>query len=176
MNNHNLAVEKTEKGFKVWTTDSTPDGTKDRVILDGSLIEDYGTITFSPKGTPFDAYQIKTGKTFLVLVDNISNKASEILKGKVPHIQLDIQANYGEHLGYVGEKPIAESSTGFKVAIKERLMTLDNDEAYTEYDGFWVENDLGRTVDEAFALVWASVEPKLKEYYELKKASPYATK
>lgn len=41
MNNHNLAVEQTEAGFKVWATDFTPEGAKERVILDGSLIEVY---------------------------------------------------------------------------------------------------------------------------------------
>lgn len=52
-------------------------------------------------------------------------KASEILNGDVPLIQRNIQANWGEWLGYVGHGPIAKTSDGFKVATGEAYSDED---------------------------------------------------
>jgi hypothetical protein len=66
--------------------------------------------------------------------------ATSLLEGTAKTIQAtqSIQANYGDHTGYLGINAIANNSEGFTVATSEDFY---EDENYTSYDGFKVEND-----------------------------------
>lgn len=50
--------------------------------------------------------------------------------------------------------PIANTSNGFKVATDERVDYIEEEDedpkAFTEYDGFYVENDTDMNDEEAF--------------------------
>ena len=78
--------------------------------------------------------------------------ATSLLEGTAKTIQSikPIQTNYGEHTGYLGTNAIANNSEGFTVATSE---DFHEDENYTSYDGFKVENDSSFSNSYVFAQI-----------------------
>ncbi len=102
-------------------------------------------------------------------------KASEILQGGVPLIIKNIQSNWGQWLGYVGHGPISITSDGFKVAVGEGYSGGDDDD-YTMYNGFWVENDSELNTEDCFVAVWETWKNAYFEAKKMEEEFPLATK
>ena len=84
--------------------------------------------------------------------------ASQLLEGKVKVIASvkAIQTNHGKHLmGYIGVSPISESGESFTVATELEFYENEN---YTEYDGFKVENDTKESHSKVFAKIEGLIE------------------